>query len=96
MDVQSQTKNYYQTEIEKLFQLETIKAIETVSLVFGNAVKKTKEQIELEVENLIFHLQETMDTLSLEKNEREEVVANHNKILEELKEYPNWIEEWVF
>lgn len=95
INIKSQIKNYYNNEINKVFERENKKAIETSLWVFNSSKENLKSKLMEDLDNKTNDIKNNLDELLNEKDNINSVIKSKEKQIEELKKYEEWIKEWV-
>lgn len=95
INIKSQIKNYYNNEINKVFERKNKKAIETSLWVFNSSKENLKSKLMEDLDNKTNDIKNNLDELLNEKDNINSVIKSKEKQIEQLKKYEEWIEEWV-
>lgn len=94
-DFQEKVEEYYKTEISSIFENESKKAEHISIVTFNAAIQRLISKGEKDLKEKLEDLNAQTEKLKSKKQDMEEEMIRNNNILEELKNYEVWIDEWV-
>lgn len=95
INIKNQIINYYDNEINLVFERESKKAIETSLLMFNSSKENVKLKIIEDLDNKTYDLKSSLEELLSEKDNINKVIQLKENQIEELRKYEEWIEDWV-
>lgn len=95
IDFKEKVEQYYKTEISNLFEKESNKADSISINTFDTAIQRLIYRAEEDLKKKIDDLNLKIGKLKAEKKDIEDEIVKNNNIVEELRDYEKWIEEWV-
>jgi len=94
-DINIQIERYYTEEVSKIFEKDINSAKETMFLVFNLAKEKIINKSKEDLSEKILQIQENILSLSNDKTEINNQIDENQILINELRNYNVWIEQWV-
>ena len=94
-NMQKEVENYYQNQVNQFFDTELIQIQKEVGATMNYSLEAIAKNYESEFDREINKLKEMVSDLQKSKADLEIEVKRNQELVEELSDYPVWIEEWV-
>ena len=94
-DINIQIESYYTEEVNHIFEKDMSSAKATMLLVFNSAKEKIINKSKEDMREKILQIQENISNLSNDKTEINNQIDENQILINELRNYNVWIEQWV-
>jgi hypothetical protein len=94
-DINIQIESYYTNEIGEIFEKDMSSAKETAFIVFNSAKEKIISKSKEDLSEKILQIEESISSLSNDKMSINKQIDENQILINELRNYNVWIENWV-